>query len=300
MCTHAIRRRCGGLMMELLNPRNQIILSVLCVGFILVTRVCSVDAAELRDIRVGEYGTHTRIVFEYGGTIPHETLRSRASGQLFVGLPDTELDLKRKIPIVPSRNLKEIKIHQRRNELYLLLTFAYDHFRYELSQIDQPKRLILDVYRVATAETTSFSETAGKAVASAPDREDGPPDRTKDLNQQPSDLLKANEAPDRQPPTPETVAPAQTAKSEPAHGQTPVPPLQPAARAGRMQHYLVIGLVILTLAILVLLLTMLILKNNWAKPEPSFKSDDILKLKDDRIATIDAKLEEQLEYDNRQ
>jgi hypothetical protein len=47
-----------------------------------------------------------------------------------------------------------------------------------------------------------------------------------------------------------------------------------------MQHYLVVGLVILTLVILVLLLTMLVLKNHWEKPGPSFKSDESIRTGD--------------------
>jgi hypothetical protein len=270
-------------MVEVLNPRNQTILSVLCVGFILITWICPTYAAKLKDIRVGEYETHTRIVFEHGATIPHETLRPQAISQLSVLFPDTELDLIRKIPTTPSKHLKEIKIWQGRNELSLLLTFTYEHFRYQLSKMDRPKRLVLDVYPMAPSETTSLTETLGD---------------------QPWGLQKANEMSDQPASAPETPAPAGTAESErtpvqkpapPQRVRTSEPPPQPVARSGRMQHYLVVGLVILTLVILVLLLTMLILKNHWAKPGPPFKSDDYIKHQDERIAALDAEIQEQFQ-----
>jgi hypothetical protein len=270
-------------MVELLNPRNQTTLSILCIGFVLIASICPTYAATLKDIRVGDYETHTRIVFEHGDTIPHETLTPRASGQLSVLFPDTELDLVRKIPTAPTKHLKEIRIWQHRNELSLLLTFAYEHFRYELAKLDQPKRLVLDVYRMTPSDKrASISET---------------------LDAQPWDLQKTAEMSDQPISPPETPTPAGTTKSDrtmalkpdpPQWVQPSEPPLQPAARSGRMQHYLLIGLVVLTLVILVLLLTMLILKAHWAKPGPQFKSSDALKRQDERIAALDAQIQKQL------
>jgi hypothetical protein len=266
--------------------------------------------------------------------MPQEMLRPLASGQLSVIFPNTEIDLIRKIPIDRSKRLKEIKIWQRQNELSLVLTFAFEHFRYELSKIDQPKRLVLDVYRMAPPETPSLSRPKEKAVLSATspkaDTPDAQPptdklettpadnlrthslnqaepssatDRIKGLAEQQSVQQKDNDMSDQRVTAPKPPVPAETTESErtpaqkldpPQQVRTPEPPPQPAARPGRMQYYLVIGLVILTLAILVLLLAMLVLKNRWANPGPPIKPDDFLKRQDERIAALDAEIQEQL------
>jgi hypothetical protein len=321
-------------MVEVLNLRNRTILPILCVGFVLITWTCPSYAAKLKDIRVGEYKTHTRIVFEHGDTIPQETLRPLTSGQLSVVFPDTELDLIRKIPIDRSKRLKEIKIWQRRNELSLVLTFAFAHFRYELSRIDQPKRLVLDVYRMTPPKTTSLSESEEKAAPAAPGNKDETPDaqpltdkpettpednfqthalnqtepssttnRTAELDEQQLVPQKSNDMSKQPASTSEPPIPAETIESEQTAAQTldpqrqvraTEPPAQPAVRPWRLQHYLAIGLVILTLAILVLLLVMLVSKNRWANPSPQIKADDALERQNERIAVLDAQIQEQL------
>jgi hypothetical protein len=333
----AYRRRLGGLMVALLNLKNRTILPILCLGFVLIAWTCPSYAALLKDIRVGEYETHTRIVFEHGDSVPKEMIRPMPSGQLSVIFLDTDLELIRKIPIDRSKRLKEIKIWQRQNELNLVLTFEFEHFRYELSKIDQPKRLVLDVYRLAPPETTSLSEPEENAAPAAPVKKDDAPDaqppadklettpesnlqthssdaaqlspgtdRHKEPGEQQS-VQRKEDASDQLISAPKPQVPAQTTVSE----QTPAPkhdpprlvrtaesPAGPVARPGRLQHYLVIGLVILTLVILVLLLVMLLSKNRWANSSSPIRPGDFLERQDERIAALDAKIQEQLKrYD---
>jgi hypothetical protein len=87
--------------------------------------------------------------------------------------------------------------------------------------------------------------------------------------------------------------PAQTLDPQP-QDRTIAPPPQPVARPWRLQHYLAIGLVILTLVILVLLLVMLVSKNRWASSSPPINADGVLKRQNERIAALDAKILEQL------
>lgn len=320
-------------MVEVLNLRNRTILPILYVGFVLIAWTCPSYAAKLRDIRVGEYETHTRIVFEHADTIPQETLRPLPSGQLSVVFPDTELDLIRKIPFDRSKRLKEIKIWQRRNELSLVLTFAFTHFRYELSRFDQPKRLVLDVYRMPPPKETSLSEPEEKAAPAAPGNKDETPDaqpltkktetapednvkphalnqtepsfamdRTVGLGDQQSALKKHKDMSDRRSSAPKPPVTEEAIESgQPAQKLDPTrqiratePPPQPSARPWRLQHYLAIGLVILTLAILVLLLVMLVSKKHWANSSPQIKPGDLFERQNERIAALDAEIQEQL------
>jgi hypothetical protein len=216
----------------------------------------------------------------------------------------------------------------------LVLTFAFTHFRYELSRIDQPKRLVLDVYRMTPSEMTSLSESEEKAAPAAPGNKDEIPDthpltakrettpednfqthalnqaepssemnRTAGIGEQQSVLQKSNDLSNQLPSTSAPQISAEAIESEQAPAQTPNPqrqvrateqPAQPAVRPWRMQHYLAIGLVILTLAILVLLLLMLVSKNRWANSSPQIKADDALERQNERIAALDAQIQEQL------
>ncbi len=320
-------------MVVLLNLKNRIIFPILCAGFVLIAWTCPSNAALLKDIRVGEYETHTRIVFEFSDILAPETIRPLTSGQLSVVFPDTGLDLIRKIPMDRSRRLKDIKIWQRKNELSLVLTFAFEHFRYELSKIGQPKRLLLDIYRLTTPETSSLpvpEETAAPAAstkaAEVPDAqppaeklETGPVDKrepTFSTEAEPSSIDRnagSNERPpirqdengiSQQMTTPQKSPvsaeptgpePAPAPKLEPPkQARTAVPPSEPAPRPGRLQYYLVIGLIILTLVILVLLLIMLVFKSRWVNSSSPIKPGDLLARQDERIAALDAKIQEQL------
>lgn len=318
-------------MVEVLNLRNRTILLILCIGFVLITWTCPSYAATLKDIRVGEYETHTRIVFEHGDTIPHETLRPLTAGQLSVVFPNTELDLIRKIPTDRSKRLKEIKIWQRQNELSLVLTFAFAHFRYELSRIDQPKRLILDVYRMTPPETTSLTKPDETVILGKDKNPDAQPPNDKRettlkdnfqahaLNQtepfsamertvgfgEPSDPQKNDDKSDQLSSTPKPPVAVKAVESGQTHAQkidpqrqvrATAPPPQPAASPWRLQHYLAIGLVILTLGILVLLLVMLVSKNRWANSSPQINADDFLERQNKRIAALDAQIQEQLKH----
>ncbi len=317
-----------------MNLNNRIIIPILCAGFVLIAWTCPSYAAQLKDIRVGEYETHTRVVFEFSDTIAPETIRPLASGQLSVVFPDTGLDLIRKIPMDRSEKLKDIKIWQRKNELSLVLTFAFEHFRYERSKIDKPIRLLLDIYRLTAPESAFLPAPEEKAAPAESLKAAGDPDarpptkrpETMPVSEnepaspteaEPSSSTDREAGLDERSPPPqdengispkettlqqapvsaETAGPEQApaAKSKPPEpARMPVPPPETATRPGQLQHYLVIGLVILTLVILVLLLIMLVSKSRWVKSGPPIKPGDLLASQDQRIAAIDAKIQEQL------
>ena len=321
-------------MVVLLNLNNRIIIPILCAGFVLIAWTCPSYAAQLKDIRVGEYETHTRVVFEFSDTLAPETIRPLASGQLSVVFPDTGLDLIRKIPMDRSERLKDIKIWQRKNELSLVLTFAFKHFRYERSKIDKPIRLLLDIYRLTAPQSASLPAPEEKAdpaesLKAAGDPDAPPPakrpetvpvsdnepaspteaepfsstdrearlDEGSPLPQDENGMSRQEKTPLQAPVSAETAGPEQapaTKSKPPEPARTSVSPPETATRPGQLQHYLVIGLVVLTLVILVLLLIMLVSKSRWVKSGPPIKPGDLLESQDERIAAIDAKIQEQL------
>lgn len=325
----------------LLNLKKWIFLPVFSVGFVLVAWIYPSSAAQLRDIRVGEHETHTRIVFELSDSSSDERILPMPSGQLTVIFPNTGLDLIRKIPLDRSERLKALQIWNRQNELSLVITFAFKQFRYERSKFDHPTRLVLDVFQLSATDAT-FAPPATDAAAmpsqtgkdaTAPDEstpaltpqkdvdtpESALPSSPKKVPSSRMDEPAATQA--VQPASPETAkrerqqhtpappplleqseAPTQvaTARTEslPPERQSE-PPGIPMPRPKRLQYYLVIGLIILTLVILVLLLVMLVSKNRWANASAPIQPDAFLERQEERIAEIDAKIHEQLKrFDN--
>ena len=67
-----------------------------------------------------------------------------------------------------------------------------------------------------------------------------------------------------------------------------------SSHPNRLQYYLVIGLVVLTIAILILLVLMLLTKYRWGNNRPLFNIDDHLKEQQAKIETINGRIKEQL------
>ena len=79
-----------------------------------------------------------------------------------------------------------------------------------------------------------------------------------------------------------------TALSEPA----------PQTAAKGLQYYLLVALVILTIAILSLLVIMLISRHKWTNGKKVLKIEDLLHRQDQHIASINSQIEEHLKrYD---
>lgn len=326
--------------MGLLNLKKWMILAVISVGFVLVAWIYPSSAAQLRDIRVGEYETHTRIVFELSDTTGVERILPMSSGQLTVIFPNTGLNLIRKIPSDRSKRLKALQIWHRQNELSLVLTFAFKQFRYERLKYDQPTRLVLDVFQLPSADitptppvtkeaekppepgnhvTTPVEPAPGIALhektdippSSPQSGEEGPssPTDEPDVTQAPRPALPEAAKHVRKPHTTvsppaldssETPTQAATARTEslPPDRQSE-PPMTQTPPPKRLQYYLVIGLIMLTLIILVLLLVMLVSKSRWTNASSPIQPDEFLERQEERIAEIDAKIHEQLKrFDN--
>lgn len=324
----------------LLNLKKWIIQPVISVGIVLVAWIYPSGAAQLRDIRVGEYETHTRIVFELSDTTSVERIIPMNSGQLTVIFPNTGIDLIRKIPFDHSDRLKTLQIWHRQNELSLVLTFAFKQFRYERSKYDQPTRLVLDVFQLTSDKATS-APPATKEPAMPPEPgnhasasvEPAPGIAPQQQVDTPEQLLQSGEqvpssrmdepvtaqasqpiSPDaakhvRQPHTsakPPALQPSEAStqaatvrtESLPPDRQSG-PPQMSTPQPKRLQYYLVIGLIMLTLVILVLLLVMLVSKSHWANASSPIQPDEFLERQEERIAEIDAKIHEQLKrFDN--
>lgn len=302
---------------------QRILLTLFSVLAPWIMGAATVQAALLNDIRVGDYDTHTRIVFELSEATVFERIISRKPGQLTIIFPNAKPQLIRKIPTERSARVQEITLFRRQDSLSVVLAFSFEHFRYELKEYQAPFRLVIDVYHLGLNPASQpRPDKASEIIETRDDRwhQEQPP---ASLEQDPSKTpTPSNEAenPLTQPGTtgppaadqPQSDMPplprlAQSEKHQAVPGQTTPQPesdngLQATDNtipdAKGLQYYLVIGMVIMTIVILLLLLLMLIFKQPKSEGQSLSAAGKDLRQQDKHIATLNAKIHEQLKrYD---
>jgi hypothetical protein len=305
-------------MVNMLNRRNLILSPLLSASLVLIIFVYSTQAALLKDIRIGEYDNFTRIVFELDSPIKPEHIVRISSGQLSVVFADTSAEFIRKIPVERSRHIKNIQLWEKTNQLSAVFSFDFEHFRHESFPLNNPPRIVLDIQPMAIApesvvtgppaESKASGETlAQEAKSKTPEsslfKVRKSPVPVGEINPagtgaEPNDSPILAVSPKNDPMTPAT----RTSDLDYADKKTdeprikgPVPVHQkPATRTSRLQFYLVVVLVLITIAILVFLLLMLLSRHRWANDEPHLKPKEFLKDQDKHIASLDARIKEQL------
>lgn len=305
---------------ELLNCLQRILLPIIGICVTLSVGVASTQAALLNDIRVGEYPTYTRIVFEFSTAAPIKFIVPQQPGQLSIEFTATQPQLNRKIPLDRTQRIKDIKLLYRQAHLSANLTFAFKDFRYEVTEFKQPDRIVLDIYQLAATPEPPTSSIGKETVSAIPGTHAitnqlpiisnhthplkplpsaGAADSLRTAPSQVPDPKTEQPAASTHPPTIEKTAPAtmpvRPAK-EPAQVDKEKTPMSVGYQG--LQFYLVIGLVVLTIVILILLLIMLLSKQRWTDDQAQLNAGDYLQKQDEHIAKLDTQIHEQLKrYD---
>ena len=305
-------------MVNMLNRRNLILSPLLSASLVLIILVFSTQAALLKDIRIGEYDKFTRIVFELDSPTKPEHIVRISSGQLSVVFADTSAELIRKIPVERSRHIKSIQLWDKTNQLSAVFSFDFEHFRHESFPLNDPPRIVLDIQPLAIAPESisagppSESKASGETLAQVAKSKVSESSSFM-VRKSPVPVGEMNRAgtgaePDNSPslavsPKNDPMIPSTRTsdldyrdnKTDEPQIKVPVPVHQkPATRTSRLQFYLVVALVLITIAILVLLLLMLLSRRRWANDEPHLKPKEFLKDQDKHIASLDARIKEQL------
>ena len=280
------------------------------------------DAA-LKDVRIGEYKDHTRIVFEFDRPLAKTEQVIRSDSRMTVVFNAAQPRLVRKIPVERSQRLDDVQLWVSGNELSVVLLFDFANFRYESFRMGDPFRIALDVYPLAapvsrelTDSATAVPQTPSSGETQktvAPDPEtlafSGPVNHTDSVEPQDHQTIGQSAAIE----TRDAPAPLKS-ESTPSRGQlsaTPEtkpdnPPVSATSpgeddrqgSASALQYYLVLGLVIITIVILALLAIMLLSRYRWTDENKPMKIDELLQKQDDRIASLNEMIQEQLKrYD---
>jgi hypothetical protein len=306
-------------MLNALTSNGRFFVSLLsaCIG--LFFWIHPSQAALLKDIRVGEYDTFTRIVFELDKASQAEPVISDNSDHLRVVFRDMTADLVRKIPIERSHHVKEVRLWQEKGQLSAVFKLDTPFVDTKSSSMIDPPRVVVDVHWQAVAGEKPVSAAASRptdTTAATPETAllpqesmlapfEPPGSLPSRVSEAPAEAAKAVTLPEVTPPLAESQPAELSVSTPPAPSiqqsiPTPVETdvIPPVAGSNRptnwLQYYLVIGLVILTIVILLMLVVMLLARYRWANNKLLIHPNENLQRQADQIATINMRIKEEL------
>ncbi|MBI5896612.1 MAG: hypothetical protein HZB24_11625 [Desulfobacterales bacterium] len=278
---------------------------------------------------MGEYKTFTRIVFELDKAPPTIPDISGNPDELRVIFQDIAVDLVRKIPIKQSPHVKGVQIWLKANQLSAVFKVDTPFAHSKISSMSNPPRLLVDINWQTSAQRPDASETASpppaktdssttdtSAFIAAPVEKATPllPQKSLELpaspqpsvspaNEAPAETVVSSELPanstsesEKLPPEVSVLTPPQEILGLPTGTDAGTSFPIPSHRPNRLQYYLVIGLVVLTIAILLMLVVMLLTKYRWTNDRLLLNMDDHLNEQQAKIETINGRIKEQLKH----
>lgn len=292
--------------------------------------VCS--ASLLKDIRIGDHIEYTRIVFVFDAQPSGSHFETISTKELRIAIKAAKPDLIRKIQFAKSHNIEDIRIVTGRNQLSAILSTRLAHIKVTSFQLEKPARLVFDIsWQTAEAASTEPLPAQGQSEetssADHSTNEIGPAQEvtTNHLsettvaepvkNTSPSTLpVESENEQSEAPPSEllqatgsekESTADVGQASTETTVKEKTVPPdliedgaQEPKQAAGWLQYYLVIALVILTIAILFLLVLMLLSKYRLTNDTDHLSASEYLKRQDKHLSSLDERIKQQLKkYD---
>lgn len=305
-----------------LLQRNRMAANGFIALLILLLWTAQAGAALLKDIRVGEHETFTRIVFELDTRVDSRQVFSGKDGELAVFFIDTFPDLVRKISTERAPNIENLRIRTEKHRLAVSFRFICWPEKVESSFIEDPPRFVVDVHPQdrnhpfvhADALTHANYRYSGQEIAPAepiaiPQESAPQPEMSVQRQSLPLQMEQASPIEASRPtaaggphatasetvPQPPAYPPAAVVRSGPDHSPLSSPP--PASKRSRLQYYLIIALIVISLTVLILLsCIMLSFRNEWKSGKRQIlNTKEYLKRQDERIASLNARIKEQLE-----
>ena len=301
------------------------------ICILLFAAPCLSFAARLKDIRIGEYEKFTRIVFESDIDPVDAQILASPPGQLTVVFKDTRPAFIRKIPIDRGHFIKDLQIRVQKDQLAIVLDLGRQYERWKTFELGNPPRLALDVFWQAAASNLEPARDS-QARPEPPSIGDGQANQAPGFAEPPFDGAIPGIDNETAPPPAsneswnsgalenETIISAQERNasaplkneithkitdSTPAIAQSATPTdaekgfgTSRPSGVGRFQYVLILALVVITIGILFLLILMLVSNQRSRRKATPPDIDASLKHQNERIASINARVREQLKrYD---
>lgn len=294
--------QCGKLMVDFVKCRVLVYVPLLVAGLTGWVGVAPCLAGYLKDLRIGQYDTFTRIVFEFDEAVGEPILNDHPSGQLDITFSRAHPDLIRRIPTRHRNRIDDIQIWMRGDDLVAFVDFAFHSFRYKWFSLSNPHRIVVDVSPLEPPSPPSgqpiIEDKKSQQLNTQMDRETntGANIAPAPLKQLAVELNPTQAAPSESL-APESDPNANYQIKENIENLSIKSDFLPKENNAldKMQYYLVVALIAITILILTLLLLMLLLKNRWMEKGPQLlKADELIKRQDARIALLNECIQEQL------
>ncbi len=292
--------------------------------------VCS--ASLLKDIRIGEHSGFTRIVFVLDVPTSNSRVEALSTKKVRITINATKPDLKRKIQIEQGLNIEDIRIVTEREQLSTIFELDRAYTKISSFQMKKPPRLVFDIFWQTEATAAAKPVPEQDSVAESPstdfsiietDREPEvtatPLSETADVFQEtdatPSAMSVETLSAQSEAPQPkvqheagsekESVTDTARTSTDMGGAEKTVPSdllvdkaQEPQQATSWLQYYLIIALVVMTIAILFLLVVMLLSKYQPAGDTAHLDANEYLKQQDKDLASLDERIKEQLKrYD---
>lgn len=258
-------------------------LNLVIALMILWFTVLTADAGQLKYIRVGEYESMTRIVFEFESNVNFHGPEIKSPGQIAVDFFDTTMDN----PTLQktrdrARRIEKIEFKQKKTALTANISLISSSFNLKSFYLFTPDRLVLDIYWISTpvASIRTIPPVTGKAPEPV---SAGPPE-----NIMQTAVASTVELP------PETGMPLKDTKRQVQHM---------SANSSQLQSYLFIGLMgfftIATSIALLVIFTLLKKSRRADRSESTVYSKHGSPITDDHldqesIMMLDSKIQDEL------
>ncbi len=285
------------------RTRVPVILRALLLGFLMaivgLPDSALAETATLRNVRMGDHGKYTRVVFEFSAPVQYQLSENAAAGIVSIRFLETTSQL----PDMPVSNapgcIDTVSTIQDGSYTIANISFAPKEFTLNPFMIKRPDRMVLDVFCEAepvapvtlteTGEMTPASITAAEPADMAPT----PITTAEPVDMAPAPITAAEPVKE----TPIAIRPL-IQQAQPASSVDPiVKKREPSSKRDNSQKYLLLLLAAIT-GIIVVLIALIIFQKRSLSEGQVAENPDAARETDDMMRALDTKIKEKLmKYD---
>jgi hypothetical protein len=160
------------------------------------------QAADLKNIRAGEHGSFTRVVFEFEGMVRSTEPTIIGKGIFNVIFFDMTTALPRQILNKTTKGIQYVELIQEKSRLTANIKLSFPDFKLKTFSLSNPDRFIIDAYRMSSLPKTSELVDSLQAgpLDTAPDTEESlhaKPDTEEPLHAEPETEKPLHAEPDK-------------------------------------------------------------------------------------------------------